>query len=211
VFALARNCTTGLIGRMWRSLTKVSSTLVTRLASTTSTSTILPPTLRAILTAEADSVVTARGWVRTLRKQKSVAFLALADGTTSSPVQVVLSPSLCENLGTGACVEVTGLLTNSQGQGQALEIQASSLNVPDIVTLLGNGVATPASLDTNSRHCDPCRCWENLQILILSRRSTTGATHFWGFPLDFFENFACGDLVSWFVCVVSNIFEKSCT
>lgn len=36
------------------------------------------------------------GWVRSVRKQKRIAFAALGDGSTLSPLQVVLPPDLAK-------------------------------------------------------------------------------------------------------------------
>ncbi len=80
------------------------------------------------------SVVTVMGWVRTRRGSKNVSFIALNDGSTIKNVQVVADNAKfdAENLKdvtTGACLSVTGLLVESQGAGQASEIQATEITV----------------------------------------------------------------------------------
>lgn len=40
--------------------------------------------------------VEVRGWVRTVRKQKRVAFVALGDGSAYQPLQAVLTPEQSE-------------------------------------------------------------------------------------------------------------------
>jgi hypothetical protein len=59
-------------------------------------STATPRTVKSLLfspspPAEGD-VCSVNGWVRSVRTQKHVAFVALGDGTTLKPLQVVLQP-----------------------------------------------------------------------------------------------------------------------
>ncbi|KAH7085505.1 mitochondrial carrier domain-containing protein [Paraphoma chrysanthemicola] len=69
------------------------------------------------------------GYVRSVRKQKRIAFAAIGDGSTLQTIQAVLPPQLAEGLSTGAAVTVTGKWTASQGQGQAYELQVENVNV----------------------------------------------------------------------------------
>jgi len=78
--------------------------------------------------------VCIKGWVRTRRGSKQVAFVALNDGSTINSIQVVIDlaqfdDEQLKDVTTGACVRVTGLLVASQGQGQSAEIQASEIEV----------------------------------------------------------------------------------
>jgi len=78
--------------------------------------------------------VLAKGWVRTKRGNKNVIFIALNDGSTINNIQIVCDPSsfddnLLKNITTGACIAVTGSLVASQGSGQAVEIQAESIEL----------------------------------------------------------------------------------
>jgi asparaginyl-tRNA synthetase len=80
--------------------------------------------------------VTVRGWLRSKRDSKAgISFLAVHDGSCFDPIQAVV-PSTLGNyeeevlaLGTGAAVIVTGELVESQGKGQAVEIQANRVEV----------------------------------------------------------------------------------
>jgi asparaginyl-tRNA synthetase len=82
------------------------------------------------------SPVTIKGWVRTLRKQKTLAFVEVNDGSSLAGIQCVISfdqvdaTTLTEldQVTTGCAVEVTGPLVASQGK-QAVEVQASQLRV----------------------------------------------------------------------------------
>lgn len=78
--------------------------------------------------------VLAKGWVRTRRGNKQVSFIALNDGSTINNIQVVADMSNFSEedlklVTTGSCIAVTGKLIESQGQGQAVEIQANSIEV----------------------------------------------------------------------------------
>jgi len=86
----------------------------------------------------AGSEVTVQGWVRTRRDSKAgLSFIALHDGSCFDPIQVVAPATLpnyetvVRRATTGASLIARGVLTPSQGKGQALEIQATE------VTLVG--------------------------------------------------------------------------
>ncbi len=78
--------------------------------------------------------VVAKGWVRTKRGNKNVAFIALNDGSTVNNIQVVcdaanFAEELMKNITTGACIAVKGDLVESMGKGQSVEIQAKEIEV----------------------------------------------------------------------------------
>jgi asparaginyl-tRNA synthetase len=82
----------------------------------------------------AGSEVLVKGWVRTKRGNRNIAFIALNDGSTIRNVQVVAEVSmfdenLIRDITTGACIAVTGKLVESQGQGQDVEIKAESIEL----------------------------------------------------------------------------------
>ena len=75
-----------------------------------------------------------KGWVRTHRSSKAVDFIALNDGSTIKNIQVVVDPSkfdaeMLKQITTGSCISATGVLVESQGAGQTVEIQCESLEV----------------------------------------------------------------------------------
>ena len=82
------------------------------------------------------SRVTVRGWVRTRRDSKAgLSFVHLHDGSCFDPIQVV-APAQLPNyeseilkLTSGCAVAASGTLTRSQGQGQAVEVQADAIEV----------------------------------------------------------------------------------
>ena len=78
--------------------------------------------------------VVVKGWVRTKRGSKSVNFIALNDGSTIKNVQIVadldkFSDELMKQITTGACLSVKGTMVESIGSGQAVEVQASQIEV----------------------------------------------------------------------------------
>ena len=78
--------------------------------------------------------VLVKGWVRTRRGSKSVSFIALNDGSTIKNVQIVadnekFDEDLLKDITTGACISVTGTLVESQGSGQAVEVQATQIEL----------------------------------------------------------------------------------
>ena len=82
----------------------------------------------------ADTDVLVKGWVRTKRGNKNVAFIALNDGSTINNIQVVadvsqFSEAILKDITTGACIAVKGKLVKSQGQGQSVEIQAAEIEL----------------------------------------------------------------------------------
>ena len=80
------------------------------------------------------TLVNVKGWVRTRRGNKQVGFIALNDGSTINNVQIVVDltkfdEAALKDVTTGACLSVNGVLTASQGSGQAIEIQATDIEV----------------------------------------------------------------------------------
>ena len=78
--------------------------------------------------------VTVQGWVRTKRGNNTIAFIALNDGSVVHNIQIVAELSqfdenVIKKVTTGASLRVTGKLVESQGKGQAVEIQASEIIV----------------------------------------------------------------------------------
>jgi len=75
--------------------------------------------------------ITTKGWVRSFRSNR---FISLNDGSTIKNLQCVVDfekfdEDILKKITVGAAIEVKGLLVESQGQGQAVEIQVSKLIV----------------------------------------------------------------------------------
>lgn len=81
-------------------------------------------------------LVTVKGWIRTRRDSKAgISFLAVHDGSCFDALQAVAPAELnnyetdIKRLTTACSVVVTGTIARSEGQGQAYEIQATSVEV----------------------------------------------------------------------------------
>ena len=79
--------------------------------------------------------VTIQGWIRTKRESKGFTFIEVNDGSSLANLQGILTAdlpnyeALLPKLGTGASVQVSGVLVTSPGKGQNLELQADSVEV----------------------------------------------------------------------------------
>ena len=75
--------------------------------------------------------VSVKGWVRTFRANR---FIALNDGSTINNIQCVVDfsttdESILKRITTGAAIAVKGILAESQGKGQSVEIQVSEIEI----------------------------------------------------------------------------------
>ena len=90
--------------------------------------------VKDLLKTEPGKEVLAKGWVRTKRGNKNISFIALNDGSTIYNIQIVVDlasfgEDLMKKITTGACIAVYGDLVESQGSGQAVEIQARKIDL----------------------------------------------------------------------------------
>ncbi len=75
--------------------------------------------------------VVVKGWVRTFRSNR---FIALNDGSTINNIQCVVDfentdENLLKRITTGACISVEGVLAESQGKGQSVEVQVEKFEI----------------------------------------------------------------------------------
>ncbi len=75
--------------------------------------------------------IAVRGWVRSFRSNR---FIALNDGSTINTLQCVVDfenfeEEILKKVTVGAAIEVSGILVESQGQGQTVEIQVSKITI----------------------------------------------------------------------------------
>ena len=90
--------------------------------------------IKDLLSLKPGRQVLVKGWVRTKRGNKDIAFIALNDGSTVYNIQIVVDKTkfeetLLQKITTGACIGVEGKLVESLGSGQAVEIQAESIEL----------------------------------------------------------------------------------
>jgi asparaginyl-tRNA synthetase len=88
--------------------------------------------LDLLLSGEIDKEVVAKGWVRTKRESKNVIFITLNDGSTIQNLQVVAEPDtvsadILGRINTGAGLSVKGVLIESPGAGQRVELLAKDI------------------------------------------------------------------------------------
>jgi asparaginyl-tRNA synthetase len=75
-----------------------------------------------------------KGWVRTKRGNKQIAFITLNDGTTINNLQIVadvpeFDESIMNQVTTGACILARGILHESPGKGQDVELHAEEIKI----------------------------------------------------------------------------------
>jgi asparaginyl-tRNA synthetase len=80
-------------------------------------------------------IVNIKGWVRTKRASKNVAFIALNDGSCLNNCQIVVdleefnNEELLAKITTGASLSIDGEIVESQGSGQKVELKAKNVNL----------------------------------------------------------------------------------
>jgi asparaginyl-tRNA synthetase len=88
-----------------------------------------------LATGQPGEALTIQGWVRTKRTSKTFTFIEVNDGSAISGLQVIAAEDIpdyaatMERISTGASVEISGLLVESPGKGQRLELQANRVEV----------------------------------------------------------------------------------
>ena len=81
------------------------------------------------------SEATVKGWIRTVRNQKSFSFVELNDGSTLSNLQVVINgdlpgyEELINGLSTGVALSVKGTVVMGQGATPQVELQAQDVTI----------------------------------------------------------------------------------
>ena len=95
---------------------------------------IIKDLLKSAQKEKSGTIVNVKGWVRTKRGNKNIAFIALNDGSIIHSIQIVVDlanfdEELIKLITTGACISVNGKLVESMGQGQSVEIQANEIFV----------------------------------------------------------------------------------
>ncbi|QRV75953.1 asparaginyl-tRNA synthetase [Ceratobasidium sp. AG-Ba] len=96
----------------------------------------LLPTIGQILTSppSPDVETTITAFVKSIRKQKHVAFADISDGSSPLSLQAVIEPErvgpeLIQRVTSGASVKLTGKLVESLGSGQAYDLRVEQLEI----------------------------------------------------------------------------------
>jgi asparaginyl-tRNA synthetase len=93
---------------------------------------MITSTVAHLLTQELKHTdIEVKGWVRTFRANR---FIALNDGSSLQSIQCVvdferMDEALLKRITTGAAVHIKGSLVESQGKGQSVEVQVSSIEI----------------------------------------------------------------------------------
>jgi asparaginyl-tRNA synthetase len=87
-----------------------------------------------LLSGKTGEKIRVKAWVRTKRGSKNVNFIAVNDGSTIHNLQIVAETEkfdhhLLHDINTGAALSAEGLLTESQGSGQKLELVAEKIEM----------------------------------------------------------------------------------
>ncbi|MGB5032853.1 MAG: asparagine--tRNA ligase, partial [Saprospiraceae bacterium] len=87
--------------------------------------------VKDIFSAETNHQYTVMGWVRTFRNNQ---FIALNDGSCLANLQVVVDldktdSDTIKRITTGAGISITGMLIESQGKGQTVELVAETIEI----------------------------------------------------------------------------------
>ena len=92
--------------------------------------------IKAITEKDCGKSVTINGWIRTVRDQKTLAFININDGSNFSGIQVVAEQSTIKNYATlisqltvGSSVTITGEVVKSPGAQQPVEIKAAEITI----------------------------------------------------------------------------------
>jgi asparaginyl-tRNA synthetase len=90
--------------------------------------------IRDLFSLAPGAEASAYGWVKTRRDSKGISFVQINDGSCFKDLQVVVNEgAIAEDslrqATTGACVRFDGLIVESPGEGQAVELSARALEV----------------------------------------------------------------------------------
>jgi len=90
--------------------------------------------IRDLFSLQPGAAASAYGWVKTRRDSKGISFVQLNDGSCFKDFQIVvqegaIAEELLRQVTTGACVRFDGAIVDSPGEGQAVELAATGLEV----------------------------------------------------------------------------------
>lgn len=92
--------------------------------------------IKDILNTKAENQeITVQGWIRTKRDSKNLCFFELSDGSSLKNLQIIIDKEKynlnteIDRLSTGASATITGILVESPGRNQSVELQGQSIIV----------------------------------------------------------------------------------
>ncbi|KAG8918404.1 asparaginyl-tRNA synthetase [Tulasnella sp. 418] len=98
----------------------------------------LPKTIKEVVSnhtsptateVQSDTVEEIHGWIKSIRKQKRVAFAEIRDGTTFKPLQAVLDSDLAKPLHLGMSVSLKGKIVRTPKAPQPLELSVQEVKI----------------------------------------------------------------------------------
>lgn len=127
--------------------------------------------IRQLSPSDINKTITIKGWLRSVRNQKTFSFIVVNDGSNLAGLQVILEAEtpgyeeIIKKLDTGASVSVTGTLVQSVGKEQAFELKAQEITVI--------GACDPESYPLQKKH----HTFEFLRTIahLRARTNTIGA------------------------------------
>ncbi|KAI0362047.1 asparaginyl-tRNA synthetase [Trametes cingulata] len=161
--------------------------LVRRFLSSTARVASLPPTIRQLLASPPpppEAAIQVNGWVKSIRRQKKVAFAVISDGSSEPGLQAVFTDvTLAKHLTNGASVRLRGTLADSPGAGQEKELQVSEAEVlgecdPETYPMQKQALTVEYLRD----HCHLRARTREIGAVLRLRDSTTRSIH------DYFHN-----------------------
>jgi asparaginyl-tRNA synthetase len=121
--------------------------------------------------------------VRSIRKQKRIAFAHIGDGTTYDSIQAVLTPDQATNISNGTYVDLTGKWQKSLGKIQSHELVVEAVNETGLANAEQNPIQKKAQGDDTLRRIPHLRIRTKHQNLIVRTRAWLMRS-----TADYFEN-----------------------
>jgi asparaginyl-tRNA synthetase len=88
-----------------------------------------------LITKAENQTITVEGWIRTKRDSKNLCFFELSDGSCLKNLQIIIDKENfdlqkeIDQLSTGASTAITGILVESPGKNQTVELQGQKIQV----------------------------------------------------------------------------------
>ncbi|KAI1620799.1 asparaginyl-tRNA synthetase [Exophiala viscosa] len=131
------------------------------------------------------------GLVRSVRKQKKIAFARIADGSTLASVQAVFpDPSLAKDISNGSYVALVGQWIPSQGAGQTHELQVGTIEAVGESNPLENPIqkqSMTADFLRSIPHLRMRTAFQSLLVRARSRLSSAITSHFHDRPSPVYQ------------------------
>ncbi|MBD3272929.1 asparagine--tRNA ligase [Candidatus Dependentiae bacterium] len=91
--------------------------------------------IRNITQKDIDTILTIKGWIKSIRSSKKFSFIAINDGSCFNSLQIIVDSNIdnyeniISQLSTGASISATGKIVKSPGKEQSFEMQATEIKI----------------------------------------------------------------------------------